>query len=962
MKRMPSVLAASLIASVASAARVDVYPNLFTGGWTCDAQFMDVMGSPYLLAHGLGHRVADSAARVVVPEPGTWRVWVRTRTWVEPKDASGDPSAFRIAVGGVTLAKTFGLEGSAWHWEDGGAIELESGETCVTLKDGSGFDARCAGVVLTNAGEIPDGALTMASAPVAETVTADLVVAGGGVPGTCAAVAAARSGLKTVLVQDRPVLGGNASSEIRVWCAGELCNDIVREVRGRFMNMEAEALIGDDWRQRVVDDETNIICRVSHRAFAVEKSGDRISAVKALDLVRNRVVRFTAPLFVDATGDGWIGFWAGADWRMGREAKSEYGETMAPAAADGDTLGASLMWTSYRAGTDEPFSAPWAESWAQGEESVNGEWNWEYGIHRDVIKEGEAVRDRLLLAIYGAFSNAKKRPENCRQVLNFVPYLLGKRESRRLLGDWVLSEKDVTEKRPFEDAVSRGSWSVDLHYDTCKPGVDYLTVCNQPHYGRYYIPFRSLYSRNVPNLMMAGRCFSCTHVGLGGPRVINTLAQMGVACGYAAAECKAHRILPRQVYEQGLVRGIQRRLGGDWPGNPDPDRASWRIVDDEDAETAFGAGWNQTFNCNGCTANDKYSVATNGVESGVAEYRLPVGAPGRYRLMRNVPYLPWHAVGGETVAEIVSGDSAIAVRFPTLERVGGWTALGTFELGADSRLRILPSASRGTVYADGFALVPEDAPLFGRRNEASGLERLNPHFAKAFAFLRRTDLAELPNGRYEIDGTNCWANVFDMTLRPCSEELRFEAHRDTIDIHVPLTGEELVGFARTPESLMPELVKSPKDCVLFDARGENRVLKAGEFAVVFPPYGAHAPSYQTPNCTTMRKLVVKVRCGGDAGRIGWSRPVCVEEALFHGGRRQFGMKMPFRSKKDNALEQAIDKLVDLVIPALGDNCSACKVLMKAVGIDCGPCRAPYAPLAKAEEKAVLKRFKELGIN
>ena len=440
----------------------------------------------------------------------------------------------------------------------------------------------------------------------------------------------------------------------------------------------------------------------------------------------------------------------------------------------------------------------------------------------------------------------------------------------------------MTEKRPFEDAVSRGSWSVDLHYDTCKPGVDYLTVCNQPHYGRYYIPFRSLYSRNVPNLMMAGRCFSCTHVGLGGPRVINTLAQMGVACGYAAAECKAHRILPRQVYERGLVRGIQRRLGGDWPGNPDPDRASWRIVDDEDAETAFGAGWNQTFNCNGCTVNDKYSVATNGVESGVAEYRLPVGAPGRYRLMRNVPYLPWNTVGGETVAEIVSGDSAIAVRFPTLERVGGWTALGTFELGADSRLRILPSASRGTVYADGFALVPEDAPLFGRRNEASGLERLNPHFAKAFAFLRRTDLAELPNGRYEIDGTNCWANVFDVTLRPCSEELRFEAHRDTIDIHVPLTGEELVGFARTPESLMPELAKSPKDCVLFDARGENRVLKAGEFAVVFPPYGAHAPSYQTPNCTSMRKLVVKVRCGGDDGRTDWSRPVCVEKDRYIG--------------------------------------------------------------------------------
>ena len=279
-----------------------------------------------------------------------------------------------------------------------------------------------------------------------EMVEADFVVVGGGLPGTCAAVAAARRGLKTVLVQDRPVLGGNASSEIRVWCAGEERYDLVRELRGTFMNRAAATALSDARRMRIVRETPNLEVRLSTRAFGVEKRTDGgIAAVKALDLERNRAVRFAAPLFCDATGDGWVGFWAGADCRMGREAKGEFNETFAPDKADSDTLGASLMWTSEDGNAPVPFSAPWAEPFAQGEEAVNGEWNWEYGIHRDMIAEGEAIRDRLLLAIYGAFSRAKKHKAHANRVLAFCPYLLGKRESRRLLGDWIFSERDVTE-------------------------------------------------------------------------------------------------------------------------------------------------------------------------------------------------------------------------------------------------------------------------------------------------------------------------------------------------------------------------------------------------------------------------------------------------------------------------------------------------------------------------------------
>ena len=235
---------------------------------------------------------------------------------------------------------------------------------------------------------------------------------------------------------------------------------------------------------------------------------------------------------------------------MGREARAEFNEPAAPEKADRDTLGASLMGESALANTDVPFSAPWAEAHAQGVAAVNGEWNWEYGLHKDMTTQAEEVRDRLLLAIYGAFSLAKKDPVHARRMLVLCPFILGKRESRRLMGDYVYSERDVTERRIFPDAIAAGSWSVDLHYDDFKEGVDFLTTCRQPHYGRYYIPYRAIYSRNVPNLFMAGRCFSCTHVGLGGPRVINTLAQLGVAAGEAAALCRKYACTPRDIWER----------------------------------------------------------------------------------------------------------------------------------------------------------------------------------------------------------------------------------------------------------------------------------------------------------------------------------------------------------------------------------------------------------------------------
>ena len=694
------LFAAACLATVAAGADVvRVFPQSFAeGGWKLDAQFMDVMGSPYLIAHGLGFPVPDATVEVAVPAAGEWRVWVRTRDWAEKA------GRFQVLVNGAPLAKTFGVEPKEWGWVDGGAVTLAAGATTVSLRDLTGFDGRCAGIVLANAGERPEGAINILDEAPSVRREFDFVVVGGGVPGCCAAVAAARAGAKVALVQDRPVLGGNSSGEIRVWSAGEVRYPLVEEMRSNFMNMLYGNRFSDSDRLAKLQREPNLSIFLSHRAFAaVMKDKSTIAGVKALDLKGNRVVQFDAKLFCDVTGDGWVGFWAGAEWRQGREARSEFNEKYAPEKADKGTLGASIMWQSAVTTYDSPFSAPWAEPYACGKSQLNGDWNWEYGLDRDVIAEGEAVRDRLLLAIYGAFSNAKKDPANAHRKLVTCPFLLGKRESRRLMGDHVYCESDVVRQVQFEDAVATGSWSIDLHY-TIDPKVPFVTRCEQPMHGRYWLPYRSIYSRNIGNLFMAGRCFSCTHVGLGGPRVINTLAQLGCAAGEAAAMCLRGGYGPRELYTGGHVRELQRRLGGDFPGNPDPAKKDWIVVDDENAEVAFAGKWKKyMLHCGGQIGD---WVHLTGEKGATATYPLPVKAAGRYRLMGNIHHLFNDPEDRPVKVRVVSDGAEKTFVWHQQEHSGWWHELGELDLAPGAVLTVSAAKEGGWFFADGFALVP----------------------------------------------------------------------------------------------------------------------------------------------------------------------------------------------------------------------------------------------------------------
>jgi hypothetical protein len=559
----------STFCAMAAEVLVEAEQFLQKGGWVVDQQFTHTVGSSYLLAHGMGQPVADASTGVVFPNPGTYRVWVRTKNWV-PGDWEA-PGRFKVAVGGTVLSPVFGTE-DGWDWQDGGTVEITEKKIAIALQDLTGFEGRCDALFFTtDLNFVPpntpeemkpwrDG-LNGQPAIVPSAGEFDVVVVGGGIAGCGAALAAAEQGLKVALIHDRPVLGGNASSEVRVHTLG-VHGSVGRILKGidskHWENGSAEAITDTEKRHRTLD-VSGVHQFLSWRACGVETEGRRIMSVDARHIESGETRRFRAPVFIDCTGDGWIGYWAGADFRYGRESRNEFdegwekhGDLWSPEVPDNRVMGSSILWNSHNLATPSDFPAvPWAMDVAGENHAINGEWQWEYSAdHLNQVDDAEEIRDHMFRAIYGSFSNAKKNPENDRVALDWVAYIAGKRESRRLMGDYIYTMKDVTEHREFPDTVVEEVRAIDVHYQETLKGKpqDFLSEALFRKAEVYFIPFRCLYSRNIENLMMAGRCFSCSHVGLGGPRVMNTTGQMGIATGYAAALCRKYGTNPRGVY------------------------------------------------------------------------------------------------------------------------------------------------------------------------------------------------------------------------------------------------------------------------------------------------------------------------------------------------------------------------------------------------------------------------------
>jgi len=415
---------------------------------------------------------------------------------------------------------------------------------------------------------------------------ADLIVTGGGLAGVCCAITAARAGIKVILVQDRPVLGGNSSSEVRLWVLGATSHmgnnnrwaregGVVDEIMTEniWRNPDGNPLIYDTILLEKVTSEPNISLLLNTAVFEVKKrSADSIEGVMAFCSQNSTLYELSAPLFCDASGDGIVAFLAGAAFRMGAESEGEFGEQFAPSAEYGELLGHSLYFYTKDTGRPTTFVPP---AYALKDitaipryRRINSQdqgcqfWWIEYGGRLDTVHDTETIKWELWKVVYGIWDHIKNSglfPEANTMTLEWVGQIPGKRESRRFEGDYMLRQQDIVLQNTHADAVAYGGWSIDLH-----PADGIFSekpACNQWHSkGVYQIPYRCLYSQNVSNLFLAGRIISASHVAFGSSRVMGTSACGAQAVGMAAALCRQRNIYPRDLLQEERLKELQTAL------------------------------------------------------------------------------------------------------------------------------------------------------------------------------------------------------------------------------------------------------------------------------------------------------------------------------------------------------------------------------------------------------------------
>lgn len=580
------------------------------GGWELDQQSMEQMGSPYLLAHGLGIPVPDATTQVEFPSAGSYRIWVRTRDWVAPWNAPGAPGKFQVWIDGKPVRETFGTKSATWHWHDGGMVKVGK-KAKIALHDLTGFEGRCEAILFCKDANFKPVNEVDALTKFRRDVQAlsvepedighfELIVAGGGLAGTCAAIAAARQGIKVALIQDRPVLGGNGSSEVRVWPEGHTnkarfphIGDIVNEIlppitkgANQVLNGVAASYFDDAKKLAIVRAEKGITLLLNHRVMRVETEGQEIRSLVIQSTLSSRQKRVHGRLFADCTGDANIGFKAGADYEY--KVENLMGSTnlfnVLDATNKADVLACECKDKSALAmkcdigDYNQPFPrCPWALDLTdkpfpgrkgvktfgkEGLESFANMWYWESGFSKDQVNQIELIRDHNFRAMYGAWDVIKNVDKLYpKHRLGWAAFIAGKRESRRLMGDVILDAEDFKSQKAFEDAAFPCSWHVDLHSPKkeFKDGfednafvADYTRGAEYQYGGEYWAPYRTLYSRNITNLFMAGRCISVSKTGLGPVRVMKTCGMMGEIVGKAASICIKKNAKPRGIYANHL--------------------------------------------------------------------------------------------------------------------------------------------------------------------------------------------------------------------------------------------------------------------------------------------------------------------------------------------------------------------------------------------------------------------------
>lgn len=747
-----------------SAQQVLVEAESFTerGGWELDTQFIGIMGSPYLLAHGLGQPVKDAVTEVKFPSAGEYTVWVRTKNWVQPVNSAAKSSAgrFRVKVGNQELAHEFGKTGDDWLWEKGGTVTVAAGTIPVALVDLTGFDGRCDALLFSkDPSYVPDNTSEVLPAwrrellgiprNAIEEGPYDIIFIGGGYSGTCGAISAARMGLKVALIQDRSVLGGNGSSEVRVWAQGKTppglypIGDIIRELED-----DAQASPGtyeefeDAKKINIVEREKNIDLFLNTRAYQVDMaSPTKIAAIHTFDTRTSAIRKFTARTYCDTTGHGTIGVMAGADHSQ---------------IADG-RMGMSNMWKWENTSVPETFEEPsWVLPMTETDfpypRQFHAQWFWESGFDKNPVEDLEKIRDWNLLVAYSAWNAIKnhgaydrsdpneKAHANAR--LTWLAYVGGTRETQQLLGDVILTEEDIVNKVPFPDGCVLTTWSIDLHY----PAEQYeKNFIGNPFISRaamgkgvdrqrgYPVPYRCFYSRNIENLFMAGRNISVTHEALGTVRVMKTCGMMGVVVGKAAAVCAKYDVGPRGVYEQHLDKlielmrlpGNMRRLDleGEFAVDPQlPDMGEpeldWIPVNTlpgisiDDNQAQYTGNWTQGEGLKPFIESGYHyasSAGKNLEKMATARYEFTVPKDGDYEVRLN--WQPHENRSSKTQVTVTSADGEKKVTVN--QRIAaplehGFYGLGVyrFQSGKPGSIVISNEGADGAIHADAVQILP----------------------------------------------------------------------------------------------------------------------------------------------------------------------------------------------------------------------------------------------------------------
>lgn len=547
------------------------------GGWVVDQQFMDIMGSPYLMAHGMGEKVSDANTIVDFPSIGLYHVFIRTFNWTSPWFSGKGPGGFRLKVADKRLS-VVGNIGEKWEWQYAGKVKINYIRTKLSLEDILGFNGRCDAIYFTkDENDVPPEDVQELKAfkekvqpnnSESAKYNFDFVVVGGGIAGICAAVSAARLGCKVALINDRPVLGGNNSSEVRVHLGGRIevgpyknLGNLIKEFGPtRFGNAKPAFYYEDEKKDSIINNEKNITMFANIRVVEVKMQSNHIVSVIGEHIRTGVKTEFYAPLFSDCTGDGTVGYLAGAHYAMGRESYNEYFEESAPEFPDSLTMGASVQWYSQLSNKSTKFPLfKYGINFNNEncEKVTMGEWTWETGMNYNQINDFERIRDYGLMVVFSNWSflknELKDNDKYLKRKLGWVAYISGKRESRRLLGDYILKESDLRKSVIHEDATASTTWSIDLHYpDPANsknfPNTEFKSIAKHIAIHYYPVPYRCLYSRNIENLFMAGRNISVTHVALGTTRVMRTTGMLGEVVGMAAYLCKKNNVLPRGIY------------------------------------------------------------------------------------------------------------------------------------------------------------------------------------------------------------------------------------------------------------------------------------------------------------------------------------------------------------------------------------------------------------------------------